>query len=64
MNSLLVYLFCRLRRHHLMLQIENARLFLKCHECGVESPGWSWDVDTRPPRWGRYLRFKKRLEAA
>lgn len=41
------HLSCRLRGHELMLQFEPGKLSLRCHECGVETPGW--DVAVAPP---------------
>ena len=32
---------CGLTGHDLMLQFESARLSLRCHGCGEETPGWS-----------------------
>jgi len=32
---------CGLTGHAMMLQIESARLSLRCHGCGEETPGWS-----------------------
>jgi hypothetical protein len=31
---------CLIGDHQLMLQLAKDRLFLKCSECGKETPGW------------------------
>lgn len=39
---------CRLQGHAPALCIDGPRVFLACHECRVESPGW--ELDLRAPR--------------
>lgn len=50
---------CRLGWHLWELFVGGVSVRLRCVECGVLSPGWTWIV--RPYWSGRVLRFKKRL---
>ena len=38
---------CGLNGHDTMLQFEQDRMFLRCHSCGHETPGW--DLNEVPP---------------
>lgn len=41
---------CALRGHSLLLHTEPGRIFLKCMDCGHETPGWSVAEAPRRPR--------------
>jgi len=34
-------LYCGLRGHHMLIQFDPKRVFLRCASCGHESPGWT-----------------------
>lgn len=53
---------CWLHRHEPLLHMADGRIWLRCEECGYETPGWTWTARPPAPR-RRILRFKKRLMA-
>lgn len=48
---------CAVRGHEDFLQFDKNRVYLRCVECGHESPGWT--IETRRP----VLRFPSRRTA-
>jgi hypothetical protein len=41
---------CALSGHDYLQHAEHGRMFLRCTDCGHETPGWSVDVHRQSPR--------------
>lgn len=54
---------CGQRGHTVTLQQTPTRMWLRCESCGLESAGWDVPRLITPPRWKRYIRFKRRFQA-
>lgn len=63
MNRFLTFLLCRLRRHDPMVHVADTRIWLRCTECGYESPGLTWMLAPPAPMAAKVIRFVKRLAA-
>lgn len=60
---LLARLRCWCHGHTMELRWAPDRLWLRCVECGRETPGWALDVPRPVRRYFKLLRFRKRLKA-
>jgi len=52
---------CRVRRHRPLLHVATGRIWLRCVECGYETPGWS--LRLAPPPASATVRRLKRMGA-